>query len=199
VEGLILVYGYAGIAVVMFVENVVPPIPAEFVLPFAGFLVSAGDLSFGGVLAASSLGSVLGTFVFYGIGRALGEERVARLVARHGRWILVREAHYRSALAAFRRHGDAAVFWCRFVPGLRSLISLPAGVARMPFGRFALLTVAGPAAWNAILVVAGVLLERRWADVVGALERLEVGLWVLAAALIAAWLVRRRTAARHAH
>jgi membrane protein DedA with SNARE-associated domain len=199
VEGLILAYGYVGIAVAIFVENVVPPIPAEFVLPFAGFLVSSGRLSFAGVLAAATLGSTLGTLAFYVAGRSLGEARVGRLVARHGRWILVREASYRSALETFRRHGDGAVFWARFVPGLRSIVSLPAGIARMPFGRFALLTLAGTATWNAVLILAGILLESRWDTVLLTLERLEATLWVVGGLALAAWLLHRRASARTAN
>ena len=196
VEALILTTGYWGIGVLMFVENIVPPVPAEFVLPFAGFLVASGDLAFAGVLTAATLGSTLGTCAFYAVGRTLGEPRVQRLVARYGRWILVSEGDYAAALARFHRHGAVAVFWGRFVPGLRSLVSLPAGVTGMPFGHFAVLTVAGTTLWNVALIGAGVLLERRWGQVVALLERAESGFWVLALVCVIAWLVRRWTRTR---
>lgn len=198
VEGLILATGYTGIAVVMFVENVVPPIPAEFVLPFAGFLVAAGDLTFAGVLAAATLGATLGTCTFYVVGRVVGEEGVRRLVAKYGKWIFVREVSYVAALDSFRRHGDAAVFWGRFVPGMRSVVSLPAGVSGMPFGRFAVLTVAGTSTWNVVLIGAGLLLESRWLHVVLLLERLEWVMWLLVVLAVSVWLVRRWSTPRPA-
>jgi membrane protein DedA with SNARE-associated domain len=198
VEGLILATGYVGIGTAMFVENVMPPVPAEFVLPFAGLLVAAGDLSFAGVLASATLGSTLGTCVFYVVARTVGDAGVRRLVTRWGTWIFVSEARYAAALAAFRRHGDAAVFWGRFVPGIRSVVSLPAGVSGMPFARFAALTVAGTALWNGVLLLAGVLLESQWARVVLLLERLELVAWLLVVVGVSVWLIRRRARARTA-
>jgi membrane protein DedA with SNARE-associated domain len=145
--GLVEAMGYAGLAVLSLLENLVPPVPSEFVLPFAGFLVAEGRLNALLVLLATTLGGFAGTTAFYWLGRRLGEERVRRFIGRYGRFVLLRVADYDDALAFFHRHEAQVVFWARFVPGVRSLISLPAGVAGMGFGRFGLYTLLGTVAF----------------------------------------------------
>jgi membrane protein DedA with SNARE-associated domain len=190
-EGLILTYGYVGIGLAMFVENVFPPIPAEFVLPFAGFLVGDGRLAGAGVLAVATAGSVLGTFVFFVIGARYGEEGSRRLAVRVGRGIGLGPAAFDCTLERFRRHDTAIIFWARFLPGIRNLVSLPAGAAGMPLACFALLTLAGTLTWNAILLIAGVLLGRNWEAVLDLLDWLELVLLALACIGLALWLARR--------
>ncbi len=196
-DHLVLNFGYFGMVLVMIIENVIPPIPSEFVLPFAGFLVADGRLSLPLVLLFTTLGAFLGTSFFYWLGRALGDARVRAFIRRYGRFLLLREADYDEALAFFRRYDGKVVFWARFVPAVRSLISLPAGVAAMPFGRFVLFTVTGSLIWNTVLVLAGVILGSQWERVLVLVDRLEGVLWVLLIAALVTWFVwQRRKQAR---
>lgn len=189
---LVETLGYLGLALLSLVENLVPPIPSEFILPFAGFLVADGRLNVFGVLFATSAGGFLGTAVFYWLGRRLGEERVRAFIRRFGRYVLLREADYDEALTFFRRHDAKVIFWARFVPGIRSLISLPAGVAGMRAGRFVAYTLLGTVLWNLLLVSAGWVLGERWQAVLDVVDRLESVLWVLLAAAVIGWFVWQR-------
>lgn len=150
--------GYAGLALLLVLENLFPPIPSEVVLPLAGFLVGRGDLSFAGALLASTLGSLTGALILYGMGRWGGRG----LVLRYGRWLRVGEEDLLRAERWFARYGDATVLGARVVPLARSVVSIPAGVAKMPLMRFVLLTTAGSAAWNAALIGAGYALGASW-------------------------------------
>lgn len=191
---LVEVLGYAGLSLVMLIENIVPPIPSEFVLPFAGFQVAEGHMNYVLVLLFTTAGAFAGTTGFYFLGRLLGDARVRWVITRYGRWVLLREADYDEALTFFRRHDSKVVFWARFIPGVRSLISLPAGVAGMSFRRFAVFTLTGTLLWNLVLVTAGVFLGQRWDAVLDVVDRLEGVLWVLLAAFVVGWFVWQRRA-----
>lgn len=160
---LITALGEVGVGLLTFVETVVPPIPSEVVLPLAGFLAQSGRLSLPWVVVAATLGSVAGALVFYALGAALGLDRSIRLLARIP--LLDRE-DLTHASDWFERHGRASVLLGRLVPGVRSLISLPAGAQRMPLVSFTALTLVGSAVWNAVLVGAGYAFATQW-DVVG--------------------------------
>lgn len=195
VEWLILTLGYPGLALIMFLENLFPPIPSEVVLPFAGSLVADGELNLAGVLVASTLGATLGTGLFYYLGARLGEARTRRLIQRYGRYVALDEQDLDRSLALFRRFERRVIFFGRFMPGVRTLISLPAGVARMRLGVFLLFTTLGTLAWNALLVGAGVLLGERWEEILATIDRFETVLWVMIALLVGWFFVdklRRR-------
>jgi membrane protein DedA with SNARE-associated domain len=162
IEAIILGLGYLGIALVMLVENLFPPIPSELVMPFAGFLAGRGELSLAGILIAGTVGSVAGAVALYYVGYWAGEPLVRPFVRRYGRWFLLTEADLDRAMGAFTRYGDAIVFSGRLVPLIRSLISLPAGMQRMPFGRFLLFTTLGSTLWNLALTLAGLTLGVYW-------------------------------------
>ena len=147
--------GPFGIAFLMFLENVFPPIPSELIMPLAGFMASQKKLSFLGVVIAGTIGSVLGALPLYGLGRKVGEERLKELTERHGRWLTISCRDVDRAKRWFDRHGGAAVFFCRLIPGIRSLISIPAGIARMNLAAFLAWTVAGSAIWTALLAWLG--------------------------------------------
>lgn len=189
---LVETFGYAGLFLVMLIENVIPPIPSEIVLPFAGFQVAEGAMNLPLVVLITTLGGFAGTSLFYYLGKLLGDERVRLLIGRFGRYVLLREADYDEALTLFRNHDSKVVFWARFIPGVRSLISLPAGVAGMSFRRFAVFTLAGTVLWNSALVLAGLFLGSRWERVLVVVDRLEGALWVLLAALVVGWFVWQR-------
>ncbi len=191
IESVIMALGYPGIALVMLVENLFPPIPSEIVVPFAGFLVGRGKLNFTGVMVAATFGAVLGALVLYGLGAWLGEERLRALVRRYGRWTLVSERDFDNALTIFSRHERSVVFWARLMPGIRSLISIPAGVVRMRLGRFLLFTTLGTLVWNLILGVAGVVLGQNWGRVLALVDRYEIVVWGVLGALVAVWLGRQ--------
>lgn len=184
--------GYVGVAVWTLLENVFPPIPSEAILPVAGFLVSSGDLSFVWVVVAATVGSVLGALLFYGLGTWLGDERLRAFVCRYGRWLALDESDLDQAEEWFDRHGGKAVFLGRLVPSLRSLISIPAGVARMPLGRFVLYTTAGSGVWNVALVGAGVVLGDQWERVKPFLSAFGWGSLIVVLAGLVWWFAGRR-------
>lgn len=180
--------GEVGVGVLTLAETVFPPIPSEVVLPLAGYLSARGDLALVWVLVAATLGSVLGALGLYRAGAVLGYERATRLLARLP---LLDRDDVDSAADWFHRHGPSAVLLGRLVPGVRSLISLPAGAERMPLGRFTLLTTLGSLVWNAVLVLAGAALGTQYELVERYAGWLNTAVYAAAAALVA-WLVVRR-------
>lgn len=158
--------GYPGIALIMLAENLFPPIPSELVMPLAGFLVADGSFSFFGAILAGTIGSVAGAAILYYIGMVAGEPLVRPFFRSYGKWFLLSEEDLDKALSVFSKHGDVMVFSGRVVPIIRSLISLPAGMNRMPFLRFLLLTTVGSAIWTTLLTVAGYILGANWERVV---------------------------------
>jgi membrane protein DedA with SNARE-associated domain len=160
--GLVETLGYVGLAIVVALENVFPPIPSEAILPLAGFLVGQGRMTFIGAVVASTLGSVVGALALYWLGYALGEDRVRRLIVKHGRWMLLDESDLDRSKGWFDHHGREAVFLARLAPLARSLISVPAGVAKMPLWTFVIYTTAGSGLWNAGLIAAGWALGANW-------------------------------------
>lgn len=179
------VFGYAGIALVMVV------FAPELVMPFAGFLVAQGELSFAGVLAAGVVGAMLGQGAIYGLARRVGERRVRGFLRRYGRFVFASEQDLDRTLNLFNRLDNALVFFGRAVPTVRSLISVPAGVRRMPLGRFFVLTALGTAAWNALLLYAGMAAGRNWGQLVGLLETYETVILALLGLAVAALLFGR--------
>jgi membrane protein DedA with SNARE-associated domain len=188
VESVVDAAGGLGLAAAMAVESVFPPIPSEIVLPLAGSLVAGGQLSFLVAVAAATAGSVLGAWVLYALGRFGGRPALLRL----GPLLRIDEARLARAEAWFARRGDWLVVVGRLVPGLRAVVSIPAGTARMPMGRFLLLTGIGSLVWNAGLIGVGMALAARWAEV--AAVAAPATMYVLAVAAVAlpvAWLWRR--------
>jgi len=189
--------GYVGVAFLVMVENLFPPIPSEVVLALAGFVASRGDASLLGMIVASTVGSLLGAYLLYGIGAVVGAERIQALVRRYGWWVRITEADLETAHRWFDRWSTTAVLIGRCVPLVRSLISIPAGVARMPILSFTLYTTVGSLVWNSIFVTAGYLLGERWetvleyADLLQTLTLAAIGLALLGLAFI---LIRRRFA-----
>lgn len=154
--------GLIGIAALMFIENVFPPIPSELVMPLAGFNAARGGDSLLAVVIAGSIGSVAGALFWYGIGRALGARRLKEFACEHGRWLTLTPSEIDRVTAWFHRRGRFAVLIGRLVPTVRTLISVPAGVARMPVGLFTLWSTIGTVAWTALLAGAGFALEAQY-------------------------------------
>ena len=148
-------WGALGVGVLMFVENIFPPIPSEVVLPLTGYRASQGDLSAVAALFAATIGSLVGVTLWYYAGRLVGTERLKRWAGRHGRWLTLTPRDVDRANAWFDRHGGKAVLIGRLFPGVRTLISIPAGVCEMPLGRFLAMTAIGSFAWNSVLISSG--------------------------------------------
>lgn len=159
ITALIDQLGLPGVALMMFLENVFPPIPSELIMPLAGFNAAQGRMGLVGVILAGTLGSLAGAVLWYLLGRAVGTARLRRLAARHGRWLTVTPGELDRADAWFDRHGGMAVFLGRLVPTVRTLISIPAGLSEMPLGRFLLWSGLGTLIWTTFLALAGYLLE----------------------------------------
>ena len=192
VQNLMDSMGYLGILLLMILENVFPPIPSELIMPSAGFAASRGELNVLLVIAMGTLGSVLGTLPLYYIGRAFGEERLVAWADKHGRWLTLSGKDIRKVDDWFDRHGTKAVLFGRMVPGIRSLLSLPAGMSEMPMPTFLLYSAIGSGLWATLLTGAGYLLGENY-------DRVEqyigpIGQVVLAVVVVAAvvWFVRRR-------
>jgi membrane protein DedA with SNARE-associated domain len=157
--------GYLGIIFLMFLENVFPPIPSEVIMPLAGFMVAEGKQNLMGIIIAGTVGSVLGALPLYYAGFFLGEERLKQFADKHGRWLTISRDDLERAKKWFNRHGGLAVLLCRLVPGVRSLISIPAGIARMNVASFLFYTALGAGIWTALLAFAGYLLGAKFAQV----------------------------------
>lgn len=195
IQDLILALGYPGVALIMFTENVFPPIPSELVMPFAGFVAGQGSLSFVGVWIAGVIGSVAGAVVLYYVGRLLGDTVLRRILRRYGKLLTVSEADYDRALKFFDKYGDAVVFFGRLIPIIRSIISIPAGADHMSLPRFLLFTTLGSAIWSGALAYAGMLLGENWHDVTGFIEQYQdivIILGVVLVVAVVAWFIYRR-------
>ncbi|HWO93228.1 MAG TPA: DedA family protein [Dehalococcoidia bacterium] len=162
--------GYSGIVLIVTLENLFPPIPSEVVLPFAGFLSGEGRFDYWLVVLAATAGSVLGAWILYGVGRFAGEQWVRDMLLRWGRYVLMSAHDLERADRWFADHGRPTVFFARLVPGVRSLVSIPAGFARQPLVEFTTYTLLGSATWNVILVGAGHLLAENWDSVEGIVQ-----------------------------
>jgi membrane protein DedA with SNARE-associated domain len=154
---LINYLGYTGVFVLMTLESMIFPVPSELVMPFAGFLIVMGHFNVVPVIVASSLGSIVGSLLSYGMGR-MGEP----VVLRYGRYLLLNQHHLEWTKKFFERHGGKTIFIARFIPVVRHLISIPAGLARMPLIPFILYTVAGATLWNVFLTYLGMRLRENW-------------------------------------
>jgi membrane protein DedA with SNARE-associated domain len=159
--------GYAGIILLTFLETIFPPLPSEVFMPMAGFVAARGTLTLPGVIAAGTLGTLAGAWFWYALGRAIGIDRMRQLTARHGRWLTMRPADLDRAMAWFDRHGGPVMLFGRMVPGVRAVISIPAGVAHMPLRRFLLLSGLGNLIWTALLMSAGYWLGADYGRVAG--------------------------------
>jgi membrane protein DedA with SNARE-associated domain len=191
IEYLIEAFGALGVALLMTLENLFPPIPSEFILPFAGFLVGRGELGFLPALVASTAGSLSGALILYALGRWGGRN----LILRYGRFLRVKEADLARAEGWFDKYDQWVILFGRMVPGVRSVVSIPAGMLRTPFLQFVLLTTAGSAAWNALLLGAGWYLGENWQQIqgiVGSVSNFVLILVAVALVCAAIWWWRRR-------
>lgn len=156
--------GYLGIFLLMVLENVIPPVPSEVIMGIGGLLVARGMMDFWPLLLIGTLGTTLGNYFWYWLGNSWGYARLEPLVDRWGRWLTVDWHHIVQAQLFFVKHGHWVVFFLRVSPFLRTIISLPAGLAHMPLGKFLVFTFAGSLIWNALLIKGGEWLGRYLQD-----------------------------------
>ena len=190
-------FGYLGIIFAMFAENVFPPIPSELIMPAAGFAVARGDLNLILVILAGTLGSVLGALPLYYLGRLLNEDRLMLFTEKYGKYVFVKPSDIRSSSIWFDKHGNKAVFFGRMVPGIRSFISIPAGMSKMPILPFLAFTALGSSIWTTLLTVAGYYFGENYEVIETMLAPYSKGFLLLAIVIIIAWFIKRRLSARH--
>ena len=191
IQDTILSLGYVGIALVMFAENVFPPIPSELVMPFAGWLARDGKLGLIASMGAGTAGTVGGAVVLYYVGLFANEPVIRRFVRAYGRFWLLSEADVDRTLAFFDKHGTAVVFFGRMIPLIRSLISIPAGMNRMPMIPFLAYTTLGSAVWTAALTLGGWVLGENWEAIIGIVNQYE-RVFVIVGAFAGAYVVGQR-------
>ena len=158
-------HGYLALFLLMFLENVFPPIPSELIMPFAGYAAANGDINPIGAVIAGSAGSLLGALAWYGVGYWLGAERLKHGAKRYGRWLTISESDVDRAQRWFDRYGDFAVCIGRLIPAVRSVISVPAGIARLGLRRFLFWSSVGTVAWTSLLTGLGYMLGKRFTEV----------------------------------
>jgi len=189
-------YGYLALAALIFLENVFPPIPSEAILPAAGFMSSIGSLWLPSAVLAATIGSLLGAYVLYGVGRVLSQERLERLMGTKPlRMLGFEPGDVSSAIGWFKKHGQVSVLVCRCTPVVRSLISIPAGISGMGVLRFSAYTFLGSLAWNAVLCTLGYVAGSAWESAsAGATQAIDVMTLVVTAivvAVVAVWAAKR--------
>lgn len=179
--------GYVGIFLVMLAESIFPPIPSELIIPFAGFAAANGTLNFFGVIAAATVGAVVGMLPWYFAGRLFGLDRVRWLADRYGRLLTMNAEEIDTAVGFFRRFGPIIVLFGRLLPIIRTLISIPAGLARMPLPIFLLASTAGALIWNTVLTLTGYILHEHYEVIEVVLDPLS---YLVIAAVVLLYLYR---------
>ena len=159
-------FGYLGVLLLIMLENIFPPIPSEVILTFGGFMTTYSDMTRLGVIIAATVGSVVGAMILYSIGLFIDVKRLEKIVDRWGGFLRLTRNDIHRADAWFDKYGPWTVFFCRLVPLIRSLISIPAGMSNMNFPLFIVLTTLGSLVWNTILVSLGVAVGDNWASIV---------------------------------
>ncbi|PNZ62682.1 alkaline phosphatase [Staphylococcus condimenti] len=158
-------FGYLGVALLIFLENLFPPIPSEIVLTFGGFLAGEHKLSFIGVVLSATTGSVAGAILLYGLGAWIGKKRIYHFTEKYGKYVYIKETDIDRTVHWFDKYGHWTVFFCRFIPVLRCLISLPAGMTHMSFWTFVTYSAAGALIWNGIMIYLGKAVGNHWHSV----------------------------------
>ncbi|MDP4133425.1 MAG: DedA family protein [Bacillota bacterium] len=188
-------FGYLGIAMLIAIENVFPPIPSEVILTFGGFMTTVSNMNVWLVSLFATIGSVAGAIILYYIGRLVTPERLGWFIDKWGFILRIKKQDIKKAEGWFNKRGYLTVFFCRFIPIVRSLISIPAGMARMKIGKFLLFTTLGTAVWNIVLVSLGAFAGENWEHIVNYIDTYSYIVFVvLAAACIGfiIWFLNKR-------
>ncbi len=178
--------GYASVFILMVMESMVLPVPSEAVMPFAGFLIAEGRFSFAGVIAYSTLGSIAGSLISYWLGLHGGKP----VIDRWGSYLLLNHRDLELTEGFFKRRGNLAIFISRFIPVIRHLISIPAGIGRMNIVTFSIYTVVGAGLWNTFLTLAGYYLRQHW-EVIMQYSRIVDSVVLVVLAVACVWFIRK--------
>ena len=164
-------YGYVGVFLLIMIENVFPPIPSEVILLFGGFMTTYTKLNIVGMVVASTLGSIFGAIILYYIGKIFNKDRLKKLISgKLGKLLRLKVSDIDNADSWFDNKGNKTVFFCRFIPLVRSLISIPAGMSEMPMVKFLLYTLFGSLIWNTVLIIVGSVVGENWTKIVNILD-----------------------------
>ena len=165
-------FGYLGVFLLIAIENIFPPIPSEVVLLFSGFMTTYTELNVVIMIIASTLGSLVGAIVLYYVGKILNKERLKKIVSgKIGKILRLKNEDIEKADKWFDTKGNKTVFFCRFIPIVRSLISIPAGMSEMPMLKFLIYTIVGSAIWNTVLIIAGNRVGENWVNILNIFEQ----------------------------
>lgn len=177
-------FGYIGIFVLIMVENLFPPIPSEIILTFGGFMTTVTSLNVMMVIIVATLGSVVGAILLYKVASYFGKERLTKIVLKYGRILRLKESDIERAENFFLKYGSWAVFLCRMIPLIRSLISIPAGMTKMKMSKFLILTTAGSLLWNTVLIGLGAMLGESWSEIVVFMDSFSTIIYSIIAILV---------------
>ncbi|EAE9419825.1 putative membrane protein [Listeria monocytogenes] len=177
-------FGYIGIFVLIMVENLFPPIPSEIILTFGGFMTTVTSLNVVMVIIVATLGSVVGAILLYKVASYFGKERLTKIVLKYGRILRLKESDIERAENFFLKYGSWAVFLCRMIPLIRSLISIPAGMTKMKMSKFLILTTAGSFLWNTVLIGLGAMLGESWSEIVVFMDSFSTIIYSIIAILV---------------
>ncbi|EFR93458.1 DedA family protein [Listeria innocua] len=177
-------FGYIGIFLLIMIENLFPPIPSEIILTFGGFMTTVSSLNVVMVIIVATLGSVVGAILLYKVASYFGKERLTNIVLKYGRVLRLKESDIERAESFFLKYGSWAVFLCRMIPLIRSLISIPAGMTKMKMSRFLILTTAGSLLWNTVLIGLGALLGESWGEIVVFMDSFSTVIYSIIAVLV---------------
>lgn len=186
-KGFIAALGYPGIFLLTLIEGILTPIPSEIIIPFAGFLAAEGTFFLPLVIIVGTLGSTLGSTGAYYIGYYLGRP----FVLKYGKWFGVKEKHVDKAEGWFKKHGDIMILVSHSLPGTRSFISFPAGIAKMRLRNFVIFTFFGALIWTTVLAIAGFYLGSHWENLIGAVGSLEIVIIIVFVVILATYLYLR--------
>ena len=195
IKGLVEQFGYWGVFFLIAIENVFPPIPSEVILTFSGFLTYDTNLTVFGVVLVSTAGSVIGAVILYGIGLLLDVERLEKIIDKYGKILRLTKEDIYKADAWFDKYGIWTVLFCRVIPLVRSLISIPAGMSNMNFGLFLLFTTIGTLVWNTVLVNVGASVGSNWHQIVEYMDVFSNVVYVILGLLFIlaiVWYIRKR-------
>lgn len=192
ITNTITAFNYWGIALLMFLENIIPPIPSELIMPLAGFTVTQGKLVFWGVVVAGTVGSLAGALPWYYVSRRLGENRLKQWIDKYGKWLKLNSEDINKSQDWFGKYGAAVVLFGRLIPGIRTFISVPAGLQKMPWLEFLGYSLIGSLCWNLLLTYAGFVLGQNYGLVEKYLGPVAVVVLVGLALFLIVWVVRRK-------
>jgi membrane protein DedA with SNARE-associated domain len=191
VIGFISQMGYLGVFILMTLESALIPIPSEAIMPFSGFLVAQGRFNLVAVVVVGAFGNLFGSWLAYWLGYTKGEKYIRKLVVKYGKFILLTEEEFDSSLKVFNKYGQWVAGISRMLPAIRTVISLPAGIAKLDFWKFSALTFFGSLIWSFILAYIGLILGKNWEAIRPYFRKFDIVIVIIAIILVGAYLYHK--------